>query len=99
MNLSEEQVKAIGDLSEESYSLISGQEEEIGGVDVKINEEFDKHVMDQAAIAKLVDQKFVLENKKMKSLMSAYVKLKTLVNEEQIARAKNVWLHHLGIQR
>ncbi|MFH1877547.1 MAG: Spy/CpxP family protein refolding chaperone [Candidatus Omnitrophota bacterium] len=91
IGLSDEQIRKIKDIKMRvKKDLISKKAAiELLAVDIKSMLWEDK--IDTKAIDKLIDQKYDIKKEKAKNLVAAYAELKSVLTDEQRAKAKKLW--------
>lgn len=97
LGLSAEQVKSLRQLKMDTKKLIIQKNAEVEVLVVDIHGMLYEPKIDEAAVGKLIDQKYEIKKDKAKALVSAYAKLKTTLSEDQMKKLKELWMKHMSM--
>jgi len=91
LGLTEEQVESIKALKMEVKKELVKRKADIKLVKIDIKSLLWQKDVDVDAINALIDKKYEIKKAKAKYLVSSYAKLKGMLTEEQMAKAKAIW--------
>ncbi len=90
LGISDEQANAIRQLKVDVKKEVIRKSAEIDILELEIKEKLYESKIDVAAIQKLIDQKYEIKKALAKTVVEAYAKLKSTLNEKQWQDMKNL---------